>query len=133
MGSVTPLSRSWTRSRCAPDARRRARTPTLSMTPRLKRPTMTVSLRRLLPAASFVGWADVIVTDVTEHSSECAPGMVFAAIAGTHVKGTDFIPEALARGASAVITDQPLAAIRVPQCIVPDVRRAYAETCHAVH
>ncbi len=104
-----------------------------SMTPRLKRPTMSVSLRRLLPAASFVGCADVIVTDANERSSECAPGTVFAAIPGTRRRGADFIPEALARGASAVITEQPLAAIRVPQCVVPDVRQAYAETCHAVH
>jgi UDP-N-acetylmuramoyl-L-alanyl-D-glutamate--2,6-diaminopimelate ligase len=103
------------------------------MTPRLKQPAMTVSLRRLLPAASFVGCADVIVTDVTERSSECVPGMVFVAIPGTRQTGADFVPDALSRGASAVITDQPLAEIRVPQCIVPDVRRAYAETCHAVH
>ena len=94
---------------------------------------MTVSLRRLLPVASFVGCADVIVTDATERSDECAPGVIFAAIPGTHHKGVDFLPEALARGASAVMTDQPLAAIRVPQCIVPDVRRAFAETCHALH
>jgi UDP-N-acetylmuramoyl-L-alanyl-D-glutamate--2,6-diaminopimelate ligase len=94
---------------------------------------MTVSLRRLLPAASFVGCADVIVSDVAEHSDKCMPGTVFAAIPGTNRRGTDFIPDALARGASAIITDRPLAAIRVPQCVVPDVRRAYAETCHAVH
>jgi UDP-N-acetylmuramoyl-L-alanyl-D-glutamate--2,6-diaminopimelate ligase len=94
---------------------------------------MTVSLRRLLPAASFVGCADVIVTDATERSNECAPGVVFAAIPGTRQKGVDFVPEALARGASALMTEQPLAAIRVPQCVVPDVRRAFAETCHALY
>jgi UDP-N-acetylmuramoyl-L-alanyl-D-glutamate--2,6-diaminopimelate ligase len=102
------------------------------MTARNRRSTMTVSLRRLLPDASFVGCADVVVSDITEHSGECASGAVFAAVPGTHRRGADYIPEALARGASAVMTSQPLAAIRVPQCVVADVRKAYAEVCHAL-
>lgn len=93
---------------------------------------MTVSLRRLLPDASFVGCADVVVSDITEHSGDCAPGAVFAAVPGIHQSGGDYIPEALSRGASAVMTPQPLAAIRVPQCVVADVRKAYAEVCHAL-
>ena len=41
-----------------------------------------VSLRTLLPAASFVGCADIRVTEATEHSAQCGPHTLFAAIPG---------------------------------------------------
>lgn len=69
----------------------------------------------------------------TEHSPDCRPGCVFAAIPGTRHHGTTFIPEAIERGASAILMDRPLAALSVPQCIVPNVRKAFAELCHALH
>jgi UDP-N-acetylmuramoyl-L-alanyl-D-glutamate--2,6-diaminopimelate ligase len=103
------------------------------MLSRTKRPTLSVSLRRLLPSASFIGCGDVVARDVTEHSAECIPGMVFAAIPGHRRHGAEFIPEALGNGAIAVLTDRPLAESRIPQCIVNDVRRSYAELCHALY
>lgn len=103
------------------------------MTPRASPLTIPVSLRRLFPAASFVGCGDVVAMDATERSGQCVPGSVFAVIHGTRVHGRDFVPEALRRGASAVLSDRPLPEVRVPQCIVPHVRAAYAELCHALH
>ena len=94
---------------------------------------MSVSLRRLLPSASFVGCADVVASDASERSDECRPGGVFAAIRGSQQEGAEFIPEALSHGASAVITDRALAGVAVPQCVVPDVRAAFAELCHALY
>jgi UDP-N-acetylmuramoyl-L-alanyl-D-glutamate--2,6-diaminopimelate ligase len=103
------------------------------MLSRTKRPTLSVSLRRLLPSASFIGCGDVVARDVTEHSTECAPGMVFAAIPGHRRHGAEFVAEALAKGAVAILTDRPLAESRIPQCIVTDVRRSYAGLCHALY
>lgn len=96
------------------------------------RHTIPVSLRRLFPSASFVGCADVITTAATEHSDRCGPGCVFAAVPGTRHHGSQFVPEAIQRGASAILLDRPLAALPVSQCIVPNVRGAFAELCHAL-
>jgi len=93
---------------------------------------MPVSLRTLLPAASFVGCADIRVTEATECSSQCGPQTLFAAIPGTHVDGTDFVDEAIRRGANALLVQRPLPNVSIPQCVVPYVRKAFAELCSAL-
>ena len=99
---------------------------------RLPQMKVPVSLRRLFPQASFVGCADIRVVDVTERSSECAPGMLFAALPGTKTDGSRYAVQAIERGARSLLVAQPLPGISVPQCVVPNVRRAYAELCAAV-
>jgi UDP-N-acetylmuramoyl-L-alanyl-D-glutamate--2,6-diaminopimelate ligase len=91
-----------------------------------------VSLRQLLTSASFIGCADVTVTDVCELSQDCTPGCLFAALPGTKSHGRDFVVEAIRRGAAAILTDRPLPRADVPQCIVPDARRVYSELCHSI-
>jgi UDP-N-acetylmuramoyl-L-alanyl-D-glutamate--2,6-diaminopimelate ligase len=91
-----------------------------------------VSLRTLLPAASFVGCADIRVTDAVECSQKCAPQTLFAAIPGTHVDGATFVDEAIQRGANSLLVQRPLPTVEVPQCVVPNARRAYAELCSAL-
>jgi UDP-N-acetylmuramoyl-L-alanyl-D-glutamate--2,6-diaminopimelate ligase len=91
-----------------------------------------VNLRRLFPRASFVGCGDIHTVLATDRSSECQPHSLFAVIRGSRADGHAYIREALDRGATALLVDQPLAGISVPQCIVPDVRRAYAELCAAL-
>lgn len=91
-----------------------------------------VNLRRLFPQASFVGCGDIRVTHVTDKSSDCRPHGLFAAIRGTCTDGHRHLREALDLGASALLVDHPLADVAVPQCVVPDVRRAYAELCTAL-
>jgi UDP-N-acetylmuramoyl-L-alanyl-D-glutamate--2,6-diaminopimelate ligase len=91
-----------------------------------------VSLRRLFPDASFVGRAEIAVADATDRSGEVRPGCLFAALAGTNVHGRTFVADAIARGATAILTDAPLADARVPQCIVRDVRTAYGQLCHTL-
>ena len=88
-----------------------------------------VQLRQVFPVASFVGCANIRVTGATANSRECRPGMLFAAIAGTHADGHDFAAEAVARGASALLVTHPLPDITVPQCVVTDTRKAFAELC----
>ena len=92
-----------------------------------------VSLRRLLPQASFIGCGEIIAADATDDSREAGPDSVFAAIPGTKADGAVFVPEAVARGCTAVLASQPLPDTSVRQCIVPDVRSAYAKLCQALY
>jgi len=91
-----------------------------------------VSLRRLLPGASFVGCGEVIVNDATDDSRLVTEDSVFAAICGTKFDGREFAADAVTSGCSAVLTDRPLPNVTVPQCIVPNVRAAYSKICNAV-
>ncbi|QDT97953.1 UDP-N-acetylmuramoyl-L-alanyl-D-glutamate--2,6-diaminopimelate ligase MurE [Gimesia aquarii] len=91
--------------------------------------SVVVSLRALLPSASFVDCADICVTSIQSDSRLCKPGDIFAVISGTRQHAEKFIPEALKNGAKAVLTGRPLTGLQVPQCIVNDVRKAYALVC----
>lgn len=92
----------------------------------------SVSLHRLFPQASFVGCGDISANDVSEDSRHIEPGAVFAALSGTRVDGAHYALDAVSRGCKAVLTERPLAEVRVPQCIVSDARAAYARLCDAV-
>ena len=50
-------------------------------------------------------------------------------ITGTRESAENYIPEAIKNGAKAVLTGRPLTGLEVPQCIVADVRKAYAILC----
>lgn len=105
----------------------------VSMTPPTTPASIPVSLRRQFPDASFVGCAEIVVADATDRSGECTPGCLFAALPGTNVHGRAFVAEAIQRGATAVLTDVPLAGVRTPQCVVRDVRAAYSRLCHTLY
>ncbi len=92
-----------------------------------------ISLRRLIPSASFVGCADITVSAVTEFSDNCTPGCLFAALPGTRSHGRDYLKFAIQRGAGAILTDRPLADVSLPQCIVPDARQVYGRICHGLY
>ena len=91
-----------------------------------------VSLRRLFASASFVGCGDIAVSQVSADSRHCRAGDLFAALPGVAAHGLQFVEEAIDRGASALLTDRPVPGSPVNQCVVPDVRRAYAELCEAL-
>ena len=59
-------------------------------------------LSSLIPEAS----ADVEITGLASDSRDVQPGYLFAALAGTRATGVDFIPDALARGAAAVLAPE---------------------------
>jgi UDP-N-acetylmuramoyl-L-alanyl-D-glutamate--2,6-diaminopimelate ligase len=92
-----------------------------------------LSLRFLFPRASFVGRADVFVSDAKDNSDDCRFGDTFAALPGTKVDGASFALAAVRKGATSVLTQRPLADVPVPQCVVPNVREAYARLCAALH
>ncbi|WP_437188066.1 UDP-N-acetylmuramoyl-L-alanyl-D-glutamate--2,6-diaminopimelate ligase [Planctomicrobium sp. SH668] len=103
----------------------------LMFTP-LRQPGL-LSVRGLIPSASFVGCADITFSAITENSLHCTPGCLFAALPGTHTHGKKHIEQALQRGAAAILTDSPLANVPLPQCIVPDVRQVYGRLCHGLY
>src|SRR5580704_18545420 len=62
----------------------------------------SVSLRRLLPEAQFVGCRDWEVSGCSADSRRLEPGQVFVAVTGPDHDGHAFVKRALERGASGV-------------------------------
>ena len=98
----------------------------------LMRPSIAVSLRTLFPHASLVGCADLCVRNAVCTSHQVTAGSLFAALPGTVRHGREFISDAMARGATSLLVEQPIAECLLPQCVVPNVRDAYARLCHAI-
>ncbi|MEJ5359458.1 MAG: UDP-N-acetylmuramoyl-L-alanyl-D-glutamate--2,6-diaminopimelate ligase [Desulfobacterales bacterium] len=65
-------------------------------------------------------------------AQETLPGGLFVAVRGTATDGHRFIPEALARGAAAVVAEEALS-LPVPLVRVADARRALAELAAAFY
>jgi UDP-N-acetylmuramoyl-L-alanyl-D-glutamate--2,6-diaminopimelate ligase len=65
------------------------------------------------------------ITSVVHRADEAGPGALFCALRGARADGHDFAPEAVARGAAAVMVERPLD-VAVPQAVVPDVRLGMA-------
>jgi UDP-N-acetylmuramoyl-tripeptide--D-alanyl-D-alanine ligase len=64
-----------------------------------------------------------VTAPVTLDSRDVQPGGLFAALAGEHVDGHEFAAQALAAGASAVLSSRP---VDEPCIVVDDVTRALA-------
>lgn len=91
-----------------------------------------VSLKVLFPDAQFIGEEDIFVSHATERSDLVSPGVLFAAIPGTRRNGEEFARDAVLRGAEALLLSRELPDLPVPQCVVPDVRQAFARLCDAL-
>jgi UDP-N-acetylmuramoyl-L-alanyl-D-glutamate--2,6-diaminopimelate ligase len=92
----------------------------------------SVSLRRLLPQATFVGCDDISVTSACTDSRAIEPGQLFVAIRGANSDGHRFVTAVAARGAGSLLLDNAQRDVKLPQCVVPDTRIAYALLCHAL-
>lgn len=95
-------------------------------------PRLTISLRTLFPSASFVGCGDIRIAVATDRSTDCRPGYLFAAVSGTRWNGMQFVQDAVEAGATSLLLPRPIPDVAVPQCIVSDVRKAYARLCAAL-
>lgn len=70
---------------------------------------------------------DLKISDVTNDSRRVTAGALFVAQPGARVDGHDFIPEAVRRGAHAVLAQRYCALFpNVPQLVVSDIRTAAA-------
>jgi UDP-N-acetylmuramoyl-L-alanyl-D-glutamate--2,6-diaminopimelate ligase len=93
----------------------------------------SLSLRETLGPVSFVSAGDVVASSFCCDSRNLRPGEVFVAVPGKSHDGHGFIEAAVSAGASAVMVERPHARINIPQCVVPDVRAAFAKICLAQH
>src|SRR5919107_767533 len=68
---------------------------------------------------------DVVVTGLTFDNRLAGPGTLFFCVPGFTRDGHDFAPDAVARGAAALVVQRPLG-LGVPEVLVEDVRAAMA-------
>jgi UDP-N-acetylmuramoyl-L-alanyl-D-glutamate--2,6-diaminopimelate ligase len=68
---------------------------------------------------------DVVVTSLTFDNRLVGPGTLFFCVPGFTRDGHDFAPDAVARGAAALVVQRPLG-LGVPEVVVDDVRAAMA-------
>src|SRR5437763_4365240 len=78
-------------------------------------------LSELVPDAP----ADVEVTGLALDNRRVEPGTVFFCVPGFTRDGHDFAPDAVGRGAAALVVQRPLG-LGVPEVVVDDVRAAMA-------
>src|SRR5258706_14100643 len=69
------------------------------------------------------GAADVDISGLAYSSSDVRPGSLFFCVRGFRADGHDFAPDAVARGAVALVCERPLG-LGVPEVLVADVREA---------
>jgi UDP-N-acetylmuramoyl-L-alanyl-D-glutamate--2,6-diaminopimelate ligase len=78
-----------------------------------------MTLRDLMGAEA----PDVPISSLAYASDQVVPGALFFCVPGFRADGHDFAPDAVARGAAALVCERPLG-LAVPEVVVPDVRAA---------
>ncbi len=86
----------------------------------------------LVDAPLDVQAADVQITGLAFDNREAGPGTLFFAVPGFTRDGHDFAPDAVERGAAALVVQRPLELL-VPQIQVEDVRAAMAPIAARFH
>ena len=89
---------------------------------------MTISLARLVNGDGAVppGAEHIAVKGLTSDSRAVKPGFVFAALPGSTVDGSKFIPQAIAAGAVAVLAGEGAEASGAPLVVARNPRQAFA-------
>src|SRR5918992_1720007 len=85
-----------------------------------------MDLERLVTALAPVevrGGAPTDVTDLAYDARAVVPGALFFCVPGQRADGHDFAPEAIDRGAAALVVERPVD-LRVPQLVVTSARAA---------
>jgi UDP-N-acetylmuramoyl-L-alanyl-D-glutamate--2,6-diaminopimelate ligase len=78
---------------------------------------------RLHDVMAVTDGLDVEISDLAYDSRTVTPGTLFFCVPGMISDGHDFAPDAVARGAVALVVERPLS-LDVPEVLVPEVRRA---------
>jgi UDP-N-acetylmuramoyl-L-alanyl-D-glutamate--2,6-diaminopimelate ligase len=81
-----------------------------------------VTLRELIGE----GAPEVEIAGLAYDNRSVTPGTLFFCVPGFKADGHDFAPDAVARGAAALVVERPLG-LGVPEVVVEDVRTAMAE------
>lgn len=93
-----------------------------------------MDLAAVLPGADVAAARDLEVKGVTGDSRSVRPGDLFFALRGVKSDGLAFVPDAVRRGAVAVVSDRPAPAeAAVPWLAVADPRRALALAAARLH
>jgi UDP-N-acetylmuramoyl-tripeptide--D-alanyl-D-alanine ligase len=85
----------------------------------------------LLPASTLIGDAGVSLLRVHSDTRSLAPGDLFVALKGERFDAHDFLPQARAAGAVAVLVERGLAEAGLPGLRVADTRAALGELAAA--
>jgi UDP-N-acetylmuramoyl-L-alanyl-D-glutamate--2,6-diaminopimelate ligase len=78
------------------------------------------------------GPTDIEVTGLAYDSRQTGPGTLFFSVSGFQRDGHEFAPEAVERGAAALVVERPLG-LGVPEIVVDDVRAAMAPAAARFH
>ncbi len=89
-------------------------------------------LDQVLPGAAPAGARDLHISGLAYDNRLVAPGTLFFCVPGFTRDGHDFAPDAVARGAVALVVERPLA-LAVPQVQVESVRAAMAPAAAAFY
>jgi len=95
-----------------------------------------VNLLSALPHARLTGPADVEITGLSKDSRQVRPGTLFVAYSGVNQDLHQFIPDAIHRGAGAIVAERPPQTTLppgLPYLLVPNGRRALAALAAAWH
>ncbi|MFO0949668.1 MAG: UDP-N-acetylmuramyl-tripeptide synthetase [Isosphaeraceae bacterium] len=92
----------------------------------------SVSLRRLLPGARFVGCPDWEISGCTNDHRRLDPGQLFVATRVGSYDGHAHVREALDRGAAGVVVERPCPEAGRLQVVVDDAREAHSRICQAL-
>ncbi len=97
-------------------------------------PTLREALSHLPAGARLQGRDDVVVTGVQEDSRLIRPGDLFVAVRGLTGDGHRYIPDALARGAPAIVSEGASPpGDETPWVTVPDAREALGWLAAGLH
>ena len=110
-----------------------AREPPMTPPPAMERPTFQ-SLLQGLPVLGRSGDWHARVTCVVTDSRRIIPGALFFALPGRRADGHAFLDDAIARGAAAIVSGQPVSGLpAVAAAQVADPRRVLAEVARRFH
>jgi UDP-N-acetylmuramoyl-L-alanyl-D-glutamate--2,6-diaminopimelate ligase len=95
------------------------------------------TVRRVLGLPAVTADRDVVISSIAYDSRRVSPGGIFVAIPGFHVDGHDFLDQAVAAGAAAVVVRRdhtaPAATLPVPVLAVADTRLALSAVSAALY
>ncbi|MBJ7332255.1 MAG: UDP-N-acetylmuramoyl-L-alanyl-D-glutamate--2,6-diaminopimelate ligase [Solirubrobacteraceae bacterium] len=89
-------------------------------------------LQDVIPAAAGTSAGAVDITALAYDNRKVEPGTLFFCVPGFTRDGHDFAPEAVERGAAALVVQRRLG-LGVPEVLVDDVRAAMAPAAAALH